>query len=34
MITPLAAANCLLIRDPFAPAAKSGEPCTILKLDL
>jgi molybdopterin molybdotransferase len=33
MITPLAAANCLLIRDPFAPAAKAGEPCTILKLD-
>jgi molybdopterin molybdotransferase len=33
MITPLAAANCLLIRDAFAPAAKAGEPCTILKLD-
>jgi molybdopterin molybdotransferase len=32
MITPLAAANCLLIRDPFAPAAKAGESCTILKL--
>jgi molybdopterin molybdotransferase len=32
MITPLASANCLLIRDPFAPAAKAGEPCTILKL--
>jgi molybdopterin molybdotransferase len=34
MLAPLAEAGCLLIREPFAPAAKTGSRCTILKLDL
>jgi molybdopterin molybdotransferase len=34
MLAPLAAADCLLIREPHAPAARAGDPCTILKLDL
>jgi len=33
MLAPLAAADCLLIRAPRAPAAKAGSPCTILRLD-
>jgi molybdopterin molybdotransferase len=33
MLAPLAKADCLLIREPHAPAAKAGSPCTILKLD-
>ena len=33
MLTPLAKANCLLIREPHAPAAKAGGRCVILKLD-
>jgi molybdopterin molybdotransferase len=33
MLTPLAGANCLLIRAPHAPAAKAGSRCTILKLE-
>jgi molybdopterin molybdotransferase len=32
MLTPLARADCLLIREPHAPAAKAGSPCTILRL--
>jgi molybdopterin molybdotransferase len=32
MLAPLAHANCLLIRDPFAPAAEAGSPCGILNL--
>jgi molybdopterin molybdotransferase len=30
----LAAARALLIRSPFAPAAKAGSPCTILRLPI
>ena len=32
MLTPLAQAECLLIREPHAPAAKAGSQCTILRL--
>jgi molybdopterin molybdotransferase len=32
MIAPLARADCLLIREPFAPAASAGSRCRILKL--
>jgi len=32
MLTPLAEADCLLIRPPHAPAAKAGTRCAILKL--
>ncbi|HEY6258295.1 MAG TPA: gephyrin-like molybdotransferase Glp [Xanthobacteraceae bacterium] len=34
MLVPLAAADCLLIRAPHAPAARAGSPCAILKLGL
>jgi molybdopterin molybdotransferase len=34
MLTPLAQADCLVIRPPHAPAAKAGSRCTILKLGL
>src|SRR5262245_10530439 len=34
MLAPLAEADCLLIREPFAPAAPAGTRCTILKLGL
>jgi molybdopterin molybdotransferase len=34
MLTPLAKADCLLIREPHAPPAPAGSPCTILKLGL
>jgi molybdopterin molybdotransferase len=34
MLVPLAGADCLLIREPYAPAAKAGSPCAILKLGL
>jgi molybdopterin molybdotransferase len=34
MLTPLAKADCLLVREVFAPAAKAGDPCRILKLPL
>jgi molybdopterin molybdotransferase len=34
MLAPLAQADCLLIREPHAPAAKVGSPCAILKLGL
>jgi len=32
MLAPLSAADCLLIRAPYAPAAKAGSPCAVLKL--
>ncbi len=31
-IATLAQADCLIVRAPFAPATKAGEPCTILRL--
>jgi molybdopterin molybdotransferase len=34
MLAPLAAADCLLIREAHAPAARAGSPCTIVKLGL
>ncbi len=34
LMAPLAKADCLLIREPNAPAASSGSPCVILKLGL
>jgi molybdopterin molybdotransferase len=33
MLAPLAAAGCLLIREPHAPPARAGSPCTILRLE-
>src|SRR6266550_583306 len=30
MLMPLAQADCLLVREPFAPAAKAGERCAII----
>jgi len=33
MLAPLAKADCLLIREPHAPAAKATSRCTILKFD-
>jgi molybdopterin molybdotransferase len=32
MLVPLTQADCLVIREPFAPAAKAGTPCSILTL--
>jgi molybdopterin molybdotransferase len=34
LMAPLAKADCLLIRDPHAPATPAGSPCVILKLAL
>jgi molybdopterin molybdotransferase len=34
LMAPLAAADCLLIREPHAPAARAGSECVILKLAL
>ncbi len=34
MLAPLAAADCLLIRAPHAPAAPAGSPCLVLRLGL
>jgi len=34
MLAPLAKADCFVIREPFAPAAPAGSPCTIVKLGL
>ncbi|MGH6728256.1 MAG: molybdopterin molybdotransferase MoeA [Pseudolabrys sp.] len=34
LMAPLAQADCLLIREPNAPAAVAGSPCVILKLGL
>jgi molybdopterin molybdotransferase len=33
MLVPLAAADCLVIRDPHAAAAKAGSPCLFVKLE-
>ncbi len=33
MLVPLAAADCLLVRAPFAPAAPAGSPCVFVRLD-
>ena len=33
MMAPLAKADCLLVREPHAPAAKTGSACAILNLD-
>ena len=33
MMVPLSQANCLVIREPFAPAAKAGSPCAIVKFE-
>jgi molybdopterin molybdotransferase len=32
MMAPLAKADCLLIREPYAPPAKAGDACSIMKL--
>ena len=32
MLAPLARADCLVIREPFAPAAEPGAPCAIFSL--
>ena len=32
MLAPLAAADCLLVREPHAPAAAAGSPCRIIRL--
>jgi molybdopterin molybdotransferase len=34
LMAPLARADCLVIREPHAPAASAGSPCVILKLGL
>ncbi len=34
LMAPLAQAGCLVIREPYAPAATAGSPCVILKLGL
>jgi molybdopterin molybdotransferase len=34
MLVPLAAADCLLVRAPHAPAARAGETCAIIRLEL
>ena len=34
MLVPLARADCLLVREPHAPAATAGSGCAILKLGL
>jgi molybdopterin molybdotransferase len=33
MLALLAKADCLVIREPFAPPAPAGSPCRIVKLD-
>jgi molybdopterin molybdotransferase len=33
MLVPLAAADCLLVREPHAPAAAAGSPCVFVKLE-
>jgi molybdopterin molybdotransferase len=34
MLLPLAKADCLLVREPFAPAAPAGSACIVIKLPL
>jgi molybdopterin molybdotransferase len=33
MMTPLAKADCLVVREPFEPAAKTGSSCVIIRFD-
>jgi molybdopterin molybdotransferase len=33
MMVPLAQADCLVIRDPYEPAAKAGSRCRIVKFE-
>jgi molybdopterin molybdotransferase len=33
MLALLAKADCLLVREPFAPPAAAGSPCSIVKFD-
>jgi molybdopterin molybdotransferase len=33
MMVPLSQANCLVIREPYAPAAKAGSACAIVKFE-
>ena len=33
MMAPLAQSNCLVIREPYAPPAKTGDRCAIVKLE-
>ena len=33
MMVPLAQADCLVIREPYAPAAKAGSLCSIVKFE-
>ena len=33
MLVPLAAADCLVVREPHAPAAAAGSPCVFVKLE-
>ena len=33
MMAPLAKADCLVIREPYAPAAKAGSRCEMVRLD-
>jgi molybdopterin molybdotransferase len=33
MMAPLAKADCLLIRQPYAPPAKAGSPCVIIRFE-
>ena len=33
MMGPLAKADCLVIREPYAAAAKAGSSCTIVKFE-
>jgi molybdopterin molybdotransferase len=33
MLAPLSAADCLLVREPHAPAVRAGGPCAILRLE-
>jgi molybdopterin molybdotransferase len=32
MIAALANADCLVVREPFAPAVKAGDQCVVLRL--
>ena len=34
MLRTLAQADCLLVREPHAPAAKAGSPCAVLRLEI
>jgi len=34
LLVPLAQADCLVVREPYAAAAKSGTRCGVIKLDL